>query len=179
MRARLVIVALCGGLLAGFNAWFFAEAQGPAPAAQTARLQPLVEGPTEPELAALMATLQTLTHKLALSADAGNAPLTAFYVHESLEQLKAIQREAPEYEKLPIAVLIERLALPAYPALAEAARATPAAPREVLLPAFDRIVAACNDCHAATQHGFIRITRGTEVNPFNQTFKPLAEKEQP
>ncbi len=159
-------------LPAGFGAWFFADAQSLTPAAPTPRLQAFVEAPAEPELAALMAALQTLTHKLALSADSGNAPLAAFYVHESLEQLKTIQREAPEYEKLTIAVLIERHALPAYDALAEAVRATPAASREVLLPAFDRVVAGCNECHGATQHGFIRITRGTEVNPFNQSFQP-------
>ncbi len=172
MRSRLAIVVLCGVLLAGFGTWFFAQAESPAPAVQTPGLKPLVEAPFEPELAALMATLQTLTHKLALSADAGNAPLAAFYVHESLEQLRTIQREAPEYEKLPVAVLIERLALPAYDALAEATRVTPAASRDELLSAFDRVVAACNECHGATQHGFIRITRGTEVNPFNQTFQP-------
>jgi hypothetical protein len=34
------------------------------------------------------------------------------------------------------------------------------------------IVQACNACHTATQHAFIRITPGTEVNPFNQSFAP-------
>lgn len=174
---------LLGLLITGAGAWLIASGQ-PAPpatsptpveAAANSSLQPLIEAPPVPELALLMGTLQTLTHKLALSADAGNAPLAAFYLHESLEQLRTIQQEAPEYEKLPVAVLIERLALPAYSDLQKATAAQPPvqpeASREVLLAGLDRVVQACNECHAATQHGFIRITRGTEVNPFNQSFQ--------
>lgn len=169
------MLALAAVPATGAIAWFIAHGQAPAPAtaAQSARLQPLPETAHEPELALLMGTLQTLTHKLALSADAGNAPLTAFYVHESLEQLRAIQRAAPEYENLPIAVLIERLGLPAYASLqAATAPDAPAASREALLAGLDRVVQSCNECHAVTQHGFIRITRGTEANPFNQSFHP-------
>ena len=46
-------------------------------------------------------------------------------------------------------------------------------PRDVLLRGLDRVIASCNECHAATQHAVIQITRGTEVNPFNQSFRPL------
>ncbi len=134
------------------------------------------DAPAAPELALLMAVLQRLTHKLALSADAGNAPLAAFYLHESLEQLRAIQKDSPEYENQPIAVLIDRIALPAYADLQTSLNypATPPAPatREVLLRSLDRVIASCNECHVATQHGVIQITRGTEVNPFNQSFRP-------
>jgi len=178
------IAATVGLLVTGVGVWLVANGQSPTPPGSAAklessagsRLQPLVEAPAGPELALLMGGLQTLTHKLALSADAGNAPLAAFYLHESLEQLKTIQREAPEYENLPIAVLIDRLALPAYAELETATTlppsGKPAASREILLAGLDRVVQSCNSCHAATQHGFIQITRGTEVNPFNQSFKP-------
>lgn len=163
----------------GVGAWIIAHGQSvvpittatPAQAPADSGLKPLVEVPPGPELALLMGTLQTLTHKLALSADAGNAPLAAFYLHESREQLRTIQQEAPEYENLPIAVLIERLALPAYSDLEKATTVRPEASREALLAGLDRVVQTCNECHAATQHGFIRITRGTEVNPFNQSFQ--------
>jgi mono/diheme cytochrome c family protein len=138
--------------------------------AEQGRLLPLTEPPPQPELALLMGTLQTLTHKLALAADAGNAPLAAFYLHESREQLRSIQLEAPEYESLPIAVLIERMALPAYAELeaASAAHTT----RETLLAGLDRIIQSCNACHVATQRPYLKITRGTETNPFNQSFQP-------
>ena len=179
-RPQFRFVAVVGLVLAGAGAWVVAQGQSGPPVApsavsKNAALQPLIETPPGPELAFLMGTLQTLTHKLALSADAGNAPLAAFYLHESMEQLRTIQREAPEYENLPIAVLVERLALSAYSGLKTATAAQPPAEplasREVLLAGIDRVVQACNECHAATQHGFIRITRGTEINPFNQSFQ--------
>jgi len=134
-------------------------------------LAPLPDNGDAPELALLMADLQRLTHKLALSADAANPDLAAFYLHESLEQLQTIQAKAPEYERLPIAVLIDRVAIPSYDRI-KTALATKPTNREQLLGGLDAIVQACNQCHVLTQHGFIRITRGTEVNPFNQSFQP-------
>lgn len=118
-----------------------------------------------------MGDLQRLTHKMALSAHDGNAELAAFYMHESLEQLKSIQEQSPVYEDQPIALLIERLALPTYGPFREAVIARPI-DRERMLTALDGVVASCNQCHVAAQHPLIRITRGTEVNPFNQSFKP-------
>lgn len=176
-RPGFRFLGIGGLMIAGAGAWFAACGQS-APSFATATrpdsptnaaLQPLVEAPPAPELAQLMGTLQTLTHKLALAADAGNTPLAAFYLHESREQLRTIQREAPDYENLPVAVLIERLALPAYSDL-EKITGQPETSREGLLAGLDRVVQTCNECHRATQHGFIRITRGTDVNPYNQSF---------
>ena len=133
------------------------------------QLTPVDESPRTPELALLMGDLQRLTHKLALSADAGNPELAAFYLHESQEQLRKIQSEAPEYENLPIAVLVDRLAHPAYAPMQEAVTAKDV---KRMREGMSGIVQACNACHTATQHGFIRITPGTEVNPFNQSFAP-------
>lgn len=134
-------------------------------------LQPVAEAETAPELAILMGDLQRLTHKMALSANEGNAKLAAFYMHESLEQLKTIQKDSPEYEGQPVALLIDRLALPAYEPFQKAVTAEPA-DKERMLTALDGVLQSCNQCHVATQHPLIKITRGTEVNPFNQSFKP-------
>ena len=130
-----------------------------------------VEEHQAPELALLMGDLQRLTHKMALAADAGNPDLASFYMHESIEQLTAIQRDSPEYEGQPVALLIDRIGLPAYRAFGEAVAARPV-DRERLLGALDGVIGSCNRCHESTGHGIIRITRGTEVNPFNQSFKP-------
>ncbi len=138
-------------------------------AVTAAQLAPVEETSNTPELALLMGDLQRLTHKLALSADAGNAELAAFYLHESQEQLRKIQTEAPEYENLPIALLIDRLAHPAYAPMQEAVRVKDV---KRMREGMNAIVQTCNACHTATQHGFIRITPGTEVNPFNQSFAP-------
>jgi len=162
----LAMAGACLCIIAGLNDGGIAAEEKP-----DGQLMPLANGTDAPELALLMGDLQRLTHKLALSADAGNAELAAFYLHESLEQLQTIQKEAPEYERLPIALLIDRLGLPAYEALQAAVTEKPAK-RERLLQGLDAVVQSCNTCHMATQHGFLRITRGTEVNPFNQSFAP-------
>jgi len=131
-------------------------------------LAPMPDRQDAPELALLMGDLQRLTHKMALSADAGNAGLAAFYLHESLEQLATIQRKAPEYVGQPVAALIDRMALPAYETLRKSTAAD--ADRETLNAAVLGVIQSCNACHAATTHGIIRITPGTETNPFNQSF---------
>jgi hypothetical protein len=134
-------------------------------------LQPVAEAEAAPELALLMGDLQRLTHKMALSANEGNAKLAAFYMHESLEQLKAIQKDSPEYEGQPVALLIDRLAMPAYEPFQKSVTAE-TADKERMLTALDGVIQSCNQCHVATHHPLIKITRGTEVNPFNQSFKP-------
>jgi hypothetical protein len=106
---------------------------------------------------------------MALSADAGNAELANFYMHESLEQMKKIQTEAPEYEGQPVALLMDRMGLPAYATMQEAVNAKD---KQRMLAALDTVIQSCNACHAATLHPFIRISRGTEVNPYNQSFQP-------
>jgi hypothetical protein len=133
------------------------------------QLASLSDEVAQPELALLMGELQRLTHKMALSADAGNAELASFYMHESLEQMKKIQTEVPEYEGQPVALLMDRMGLPTYAAMQEAVNAKD---KQRMLTALDAVVQSCNACHAATLHPFIRITRGTEVNPFNQSFQP-------
>lgn len=178
MQGRSSGLASAGCLLILSIGWMVLHAAPPTPPpggerAGEAALKHLLDTPAAPELALLMATLQTLTHKLALSADAGNARLAGFYVHESLEQLQEIQRRAPEYESLPIAVLIERMALPAYADLQKLTEPdATGSSREALLAGIDRVIESCNLCHVTTQRGFIRITRGTDVNPFNQSFQP-------
>jgi len=136
---------------------------------EASKLEPLTLESSPPELALLMGELQKLTHKMALSADAGNTQLANFYMHESLEQMKKIQTEAPEYEGQPIALLMDRLGLPAYATMQEAVNAKD---KQRMLTALDNVIQSCNACHAATLHPFIRITRGTKVNPYNQSFQP-------
>lgn len=151
--------------------WLCVSEGGRGAVAAPAGLVRMPDEEAVPELALLMGDLQRLTHKLALSADAGNEELAAFYLHETGAQLSKIQVETPEYEGLPVAVLIDRMA---HRALADfgAVLAGGGADRAAMLAGLDGVIQSCNACHLATQHGFIRITRGTEVNPFNQSFAP-------
>lgn len=134
-------------------------------------LVPLEEAAPLPELATYMGELQRLTHKLALSADAGNFPLVEMYAHESLLQIQKIQAEVPDYEGLPVALLIDRMGLPGFEAIQKAVADRSDDPK-VLVPAVGQLVQSCNNCHAAAQRGAIRITLGTDHNPFNQSFAP-------
>lgn len=140
--------------------------------ANPAPLQPL-EQERPVELAPYMAELGRLFHKLALSIDADNPELARFYAYESKLQLERTQEDVPVYNGSPIAILIDRFALPPLSALSDLLAETGTEQdRAALLEALDRALDRCNDCHAATEHGFLRITRGTEVNPFNQDFRP-------
>lgn len=144
--------------------------------AQPAGLVPLKGAARKIELAPPMGELQRLTHKLSLATGGGNLELTQFYAYESLELLREIQRDIPQYDGQPIALWIDRLAIPAYEKLTAAVRVAgdlPTADRsDAVDDAVAGVVAACNSCHEATGHGFIRITDERERNPFNQGFAP-------
>jgi hypothetical protein len=146
------------------------DARLPKPVESSA-LRPVAEVEKPPELALLMGDLQRLTHKMALSAYEGNTALAAFYMHESIEQLKAIQEYVPEYEGQPVAMLIDRLGLPAYEQFKDALAMSPP-DKDRLLAGLDLVIQSCNQCHVTTKHQVIKIIRGTEVNPYNQSFKP-------
>jgi len=142
--------------------------------ADDASLRPL-EQERPVELAPYMAELGRLFHKLALSIDADNPELARFYAYESKLQLERTQEEVPVYNGSPIAILIDRFALPPLAVLSDLLTKTPTEhDRAALMEALDRALDRCNGCHAATDHGFLRVTRGTGVNPFNQDFRPIA-----
>lgn len=124
------------------------------------------------ELAELMGQLQLYTHKLTLSVDAQNAPLARFYLEEATHLMTQMQTLTPEYEGIPVALYLDRMGLPAANALAEV---LPAQAMDVAWASIDQATDAfidgCNRCHAASQHGFIRIKRSAD-NPFLQDFSP-------
>ncbi len=125
----------------------------------------------EPDLAPRMEHLQTLTQKLYLSVAASNDELAEFYLHESFEAASEIQDEVPEYHGHPIALLIDRYLKPAYSELQNELKRGHDAVQ--LRARFSGIVAACNSCHGATQHPFIRIPDArSSNNPFLQNFAP-------
>ena len=118
------------------------------------------------ELAPYMATMQHQTHKLGLSLQARNRPLAAFYLEELHETVAMIEQKFPNYDNLPIAELAGAMLEPSFEPVDKALAGSnwPAA-----TAAYDRLVSACNDCHAAANHEYIEITVPAG-NPFNQTF---------
>jgi len=127
------------------------------------------EGPKE--LAAYMTELQILTHKLGLSVEAKNRPLIRFYLHESLVLIEDIQETLPEYEGIPVALYMDRMALPAYKALREKYDAPQDTAKyfDHINTAYDSLITTCNTCHASSSHDYIRIKRNS-FNPYLQDF---------
>lgn len=123
----------------------------------------------EPELAVAMSQLQHFTHKLALSIEARNAELAAFYLHETEETAESIRDGIPEYDGFAIGPLVGSMLMPLVERLEEALerREWPAADQ-----ALTATVESCNACHEATQHGFIVIAFEPGVNPYMQSFAP-------
>jgi len=124
--------------------------------------------PYGPGLAMQMHNLQTWTHKLALSIEAENDQLVDFYHHEIEEAIDDIIQTTPEYDGFPIAMLTETMLTPSMEAL-EAA--LDSADWGLIRTRFEQVIISCNQCHMATDHGFIVITPGFGQNPFNQVFQ--------
>ena len=102
-------------------------------------------------------------HKLDLSVQADNSKLASFYVHELEEISEQIAEEIESYDGFPIGDLTESMLVPQAEAMEEAI--TTGEARQ----SFKRLIDTCNGCHAATEHGHIRITHFTNY-PFNQEF---------
>lgn len=133
-----------------------------------------MEDGTPKELAQYMAELQVLTHKLGLSVEAENRALISFYLHESLVKIEEIQKDLPEYEGIPVALYLDRMALPVYKQF----RKQYDAPVESedyfkhLDVAYDALIATCNACHATAGWPYLRIKRNAK-NPYLQDFTPM------
>lgn len=123
----------------------------------------------KPGLAEYMFRLQIYTHKLSLSVENENADLADFYMHELEETTEDIIENIKEYEGHKISELTKTMLEPAMEPVEKSLdkRDWPAARKHR-----DALIQSCNACHTATQHEFIKITPGTENNPYNQDFSP-------
>ncbi len=126
----------------------------------------------EPELAAYMSSMQRWSHKLILSTHAENLELSAFYLHEMEETSATIQAEVLEYEGFPISELMGVLLAPQIEGMHAVLEQRDWADARA---ATESLVTACNQCHAATDHGFIRISADPLPNPYNQIFTAQPE----
>ncbi|HXV15044.1 MAG TPA: hypothetical protein VEC56_12630 [Candidatus Krumholzibacteria bacterium] len=158
MNTRLLRGALALSLLA--NVWLAASHHRPVGEARAD-----VAPPTE-ELAIYMSHAQRHAHKLGLSIQAKNKPLAEFYLAELGETFELIQRKFPQYDGLQIAALSKAMLDPAKPALARSLAAGDFATASV---AYDKYLAACNSCHVAAKHEYVKVVAPTG-NPFNQSF---------
>lgn len=158
MKHRILTATLVASLL--LNAWLVL---GPVHHTTPALADVT---PTGEELAPYMNHLQRHTHKLGLSIQAKNKPAADFYLTELSETFELVQKKFPSYDGYQIAALSKAMIDPAKPALTKALAASDWPTAAI---AYDKYVAACNNCHVAVKHEFIKITVPTG-NPFNQSF---------
>lgn len=126
----------------------------------------------EAELALHMTRLQRWTHKTTLALQARNPDLADFYLHEMEESIETIQTEAPTYEGYAVSELTEKMLVPRVKALDEALddRNWEAVDARV-----GELAQSCNQCHTATDHGFVKVDLDDVPNPYAQDFSSDGE----
>jgi len=112
-----------------------------------------------------MKGLQYFTHKTTLAVNAKNPQLARFYAHELEEILEELE-SVSSYHGQPIAKLVKTLLLPSFEALETTLKQQQ---WQGSSDALDTMINSCNQCHQATQHGFIQIQRH-DSNPYFQKF---------
>lgn len=122
---------------------------------------------SEAELALRMSQLQRWTHKTALAAEAENSELAEFYLHEMEETIDGIRTEVPVYEGHEIKALTTEMLGPQVEALDKAVDAGEWTTVDARLR---DVETACNQCHGATEHGFVKIDLQDLPNPYIQDF---------
>jgi hypothetical protein len=119
------------------------------------------------ELVEYMRRLQYFTHKAGLAIEAKNEPLTHFYLHE-LEEVIDKLKSVEVYDGHPIAALAQRILKPAFKNVEKGVEAKQF---DQTRTAYGAMLTACNQCHQATAHGYIKIEKRLD-NPFMQSFAP-------
>ncbi len=119
------------------------------------------------ELVEYMSKLQYFSHKAGLSIQAENAALAHFYLHE-VEEVIELVREVKEYDGHPIGQLASTILEPAFETLEMSVDANQFKQAQT---DYGEMLKACNQCHTATEHGFIKIMERSD-NPFMQSFAP-------
>ena len=115
----------------------------------------------------LMGNFQVFTHKAGLSIRAGNAELADFYMHEIEENLEATG-EIDEYDGFPVGELAVGMLTPA---TENVGSKLDAGDMDGALEAYQQLINACNACHLATDHGYIKLVDRSTENPYMQAFE--------
>lgn len=177
-RSALVVVLVGVGLFVGGCQSEGASSDASVPQSEQTAAQEAEHGDEEEEhehghgdaeLARHMSMLQRWTHKTALSVQARNQRLAEFYLHETEEAVETIQTEAPTYEGYDIKQLSEQHLSPSLDSLDAA---VDAADWPVADQRLQTVARSCNQCHTATDHGFVKIRLDDLQNPYAQSFEP-------
>ena len=118
------------------------------------------------EIMDVMHKMQTYIHKLQLSVDADNVPLAGFYAHELEEQIEVLEHLG-SYDGYPVGTMGGNALMKSLDDLEDA---IDSGNRDEVDLAYEVLMYACNQCHQATNHGFIVVKRN-HTNPYAQDFR--------
>jgi hypothetical protein len=128
------------------------------------------EGHDDGDFVGHMSRMQYFSHKLGLAVSARNQPLQGYYVHEVEEVIEAVS-QVEQYKGIAVGELVKTILEPAFEDLEDAvAKASP----DRVDAAYDGLLEACNTCHEAANHDFIRVERRRD-NPYMQSFAPARQ----
>ena len=123
---------------------------------------------TTPALHKLMGTMQTYMHKYNLSVLEDNRKLAGFYIHELEEVSEEIIENIEEYDGHPVSSLTKTMFLPV---VEQAETTLKHGSADEFRKSASLLIQSCNNCHQATEHGYIKIREvAKDENPFNQDF---------
>ncbi len=122
-----------------------------------------------PGLEQFMTFIQGEHAKLWYAGKAGNWPLAAYQLGEIKEIMSDVQDVVPTFRDLPLADMLDAVITGE---IAQLEKAIDAKDRKAFAAGFDKLTAACNACHQATQNGFVRIRRPAGPGFPNQDFAP-------
>ena len=121
----------------------------------------------EEGLIELMGRFQYFMHKTALSLDAKNLELLKFYTHEVEENLEEAEKLG-DFNGFDIGAMTKKILAPEFEKFEKHvdAKELDMADRQ-----YDKMLEACNSCHASVDRGFLHIRRSSQ-NPYMQSFAP-------
>ncbi|WP_462137286.1 hypothetical protein [Candidatus Mycalebacterium sp.] len=118
------------------------------------------------DLIGRMTALQYFLHKAGLALNESNFQLADFYLHEIEETLEEVEK-VKSYDGHPVGKMSAAMLGEVFRSLEEAVEKED---RRVAKKAYGKMVEACNSCHLATEHGFIKIRDKSRRNPYMQKF---------
>jgi hypothetical protein len=122
-----------------------------------------------PGLEQFMGFIQSEHAKLWYAGRAHNWPLAAYELGEIKEVMSDVQDLVPVFRDMPLADMLDAVITGE---IAQLEKAIDAKDPKAFAGGFDKLTAACNACHKATQNGFIRIRRPKARAFPNQDFAP-------
>lgn len=147
-----------------------AACQGQQPSqAALADLEERLSERFTPGLHSLMMELQHRHATLWFAGEAGNWPLTDYFLHEMEELIGDIESLHSTYDEVPIAEILGDVTVPAIEAMEEAVEAEE---RAAFAAAYDQLTMGCNGCHAPADKAAIVIQRPTVPPLTNLRFTP-------